>query len=149
MIKNSVRKVILTPHPLEFSRLLGISVQDIEKDRVGVASEFAKKYSATLLLKGNGSVIASEDELYVNTSGSSALAKAGSGDALAGLLSALAATKVLSPAKLTALAAYIHGKAADDLALEYSQYGVTPSDLPKAMARVIRELERSNEDSHE
>ena len=149
LIKNSVRKVILTPHPLEFSRLTGISVQDIERDRVGIAADFAKRYSATLLLKGNGSVIASEDELYVNASGSSALAKAGSGDALAGLIGALAATKVLSPAKLTALAAYIHGRAADTLALEYSQYGVTPSDLPVAMARVIREIEKTKEETNE
>ena len=58
------------------------------------------------------------------------------------MLSSLAATTVLPNVKLGALGAYIHGKAGDNLAAEFSEYGVTPSDLPKEMARVIAEIVR-------
>lgn len=141
-LKKTSRKVILTPHPLEFSRLTGLSADEISSDREGVALHFAREVGAILLLKGNETVITDGSTVYVNTSGSSALAKAGSGDCLAGLLSSLVATRLSSPLTLAALAAYIHGAAADDLADTLSEYGVTPSDLPKAMASVIRRLER-------
>ena len=70
------------------------------------------------------------------------MAKAGSGDALAGLLSSLAAAEVMPAVVLAALAAYVHGRAGDNLSKELSEYGVTPSDLPKEMAKVLSEIER-------
>ena len=106
------------------------------------AESFAKENGCTVLLKGNRTVIAGGDEIYVNTSGSSALAKAGSGDALAGLIASLLATKTIPGVITAALGAYIHGRAADFLREEYSEYGVTPSDLPREMAKVMRELEK-------
>ncbi len=139
-LSSSKRKIILTPHPLEFSRLCGISVDKITEDRKGAAEAFAKITSTVVLLKGSGTVITDGKTTYINTSGSSALAKAGSGDCLGGLLSALVAMGGDNLA-LSALAAYIHGAAADNLSLEFSKYGVTPSDLPKEMARVIKTLE--------
>ena len=142
LLKNAKRKVVLTPHPLEFSRLSGLDVSYVNENREASAVTFAKEHNCVLLLKGKGTVITDGETVYVNTSGSSALAKAGSGDTLAGLLSALLATSALPPLELTALAAYVHGKAGDRLSLELSEYGVTPSDLPKEMARVIAELEK-------
>ena len=142
LLKNSERGVILTPHPLEFSRLSGLGIDYINENRADCATKFAKDSNVTLLLKGYQTVITDGSEIYINTSGSSALAKAGSGDALSGMLSSLAATTVLPNVKLGALGAYIHGKAGDNLAAEFSEYGVTPSDLPKEMARVIAEIER-------
>ena len=59
-----------------------------------------------------------------------------------GLLSALLATSVVSPLELSALAAYVHGRAGDNLSKEFSEYGVTPSDLPREMARVLSEIEK-------
>ena len=78
--------------------------------------------------------------MFVNKSGSSALAKAGSGDVLAGLLGALAAF-VDNTNEAAALAAFLHGKAADALAKELSTFGVTPSDLPLAIAKQIAKIE--------
>ena len=142
LLKNSKRGVILTPHPLEFSRLSGLSGDYINENRIECAMKFAKENNVVLLLKGYKTVITDGSEAYINTSGSSALAKAGSGDALSGMLSSLAATMVLPLVKVGALGAYIHGKAGDNLAKELSEYGVTPSDLPKEMAKVIAEIER-------
>ena len=141
-IKNAIRPVVLTPHPLEFARISGMDIKYINENRVEAAESFAKENGCTVLLKGNRTVIAGGDEIYVNTSGSSALAKAGSGDALAGLIASLLATKTIPSVITAALGAYIHGRAADFLREEYSEYGVTPSDLPREMAKVMRELEK-------
>ena len=141
-IRKSVRPVVLTPHPLEFSRISGMDVNYINENRVEASERFAKENGCIVLLKGNRTVVTNGCETYINTSGSSALAKAGSGDALAGLTASLLATKTIPNIITVALCAYIHGCAADFLKDEYSEYGVTPSDLPKAMARVIRELEK-------
>lgn len=142
LLKNAKRRVVLTPHPLEFSRISGLGVSYINENRESAAAAFAREHNCILLLKGKNTVITDGREVYVNTSGSSALAKAGSGDALAGLLSALLATSVVSPLELSALAAYVHGRAGDNLSKEFSEYGVTPSDLPREMARVLSEIEK-------
>ena len=135
------RKIILTPHPAELSRLIGVSVSQIQADRISVARRVASEYGVTLLLKGAASVICDREQLFVNSSGSSALAKAGSGDALAGFLASLVAAG-LAPTFAAALAAYLHGRAADSLSLEYSTLGVTPSDLPRQMARETALLQK-------
>lgn len=141
LLKNAKRKVVLTPHPLEFSRISGIDVAYINENRENTAIAFAKEYGCTLLLKGNRTVITDGSTTYINTSGSSALAKAGSGDTLAGLISSLSATTVLPLIETAALGAYVHGRAGDRLAKEFSEYGVTPSDIPAEMARALAEIE--------
>ncbi len=140
LLKKSERRVILTPHPLELSRLSGIDVTYINENRCECALRFAREYGCILLLKGKETVITDGETVYINTSGSSALAKAGSGDSLAGLLSSLICSPQLSCLEASALAAFVHGMAGDNLCKEYSEYGVTPSDLPKEMARVLSHL---------
>lgn len=134
------RKIILTPHPLELSRLCGINPEEINRDRVRIAEEVAGKYGVILLLKGNRTVITDGIVTYINTTGSSALAKGGSGDCLSGLIASLLAMGGDGVAKTVALAAFIHGKAGDRLAEKYSDFGVTPSDLPLTMAQEISAL---------
>ena len=143
LLQNTERTVILTPHSMEFSRICGIDISYINENRVKCAKDFASEYGCILVLKGNGTVITDGMDVYINTSGSSALAKAGSGDTLAGILSSLSASSTLSPVLASALAVFVHGKAADNLSDEYSQYGVTPSDLPKEMARVLSDIEKA------
>ena len=131
------REIILTPHPLELSRLIGVSVDDINARRLRIAREFSEKYGVTLLLKGAASIISSPDKLYINSSGCSALAKAGSGDVLAGIIASLIAQSPARSVDMTALAAYLHGRAADELSYEISEYAVTPSDIPKTVGKII------------
>lgn len=139
LIARAKREIVLTPHPLEFSRLSGIPMNVIEGEREEVARRLALATGATVLLKGYGTVITDGETIYLNTSGSSALAKAGSGDCLAGLLGALLAAGT-PPLEASALAAYLHGAAGDALSSVYSDFGVTPSDLPKQIAKTINML---------
>ena len=86
------RKLILTPHLGEFSALTHLSVREIEKDRENIAVNFAKEKKVNLVLKGmNTLVISPEGEVYINDSGSEALARAGSGDVLSGMITGLCA----------------------------------------------------------
>ena len=135
-IRSSPRRVILTPHPLEFSRLCGINVTDIQLHRIEAAMKFAAENRCILVLKGAGTIVTDGKAVYINSSGSSALAKAGSGDVLAGFLSAMVASGI-DPICAAALSVYYHGVAADALARELSVFGVIPSDLPKEIARQL------------
>lgn len=141
-IKNSKRTVILTPHPLEFARLVGHEVSYVQAHRLELAEKFAKENNCILVLKGAGTLITDGEHVYINVTGGSALSKAGSGDVLAGLIAAFTAQNKLPPLKAAALAVYYHATAGDSLATELSNYGVTPSDLPREIARKIAETEK-------
>ena len=138
-LANAKRSVLLTPHPLEFSRLSGIPMAEVQASRMRCARTFAEQTGAAVLLKGAGTVIASRDGVSVNTSGSSALAKGGSGDVLAGIVTAFTAQGANAHEAL-AMAAYLHGKAGESLAEELSEYGVLVSDLPRQTAVEIRKI---------
>ncbi len=140
-LASSNRPLVLTPHPLEMARLIGCDVAHVQSNRISVAKDLAKAAHATVVLKGAATIVTDGKEVYINSSGSSALAKAGSGDVLAALIAALIASGV-APVRASALAVWLHGAAADSLALELSQLGVTPSDLPREIARQIRKLEK-------
>ncbi|MBR6562499.1 MAG: NAD(P)H-hydrate dehydratase [Clostridia bacterium] len=128
---------ILTPHPGEMARLLQTDIASIQADREGCARRFATTHGVYLVLKGKGTVIAEPDgSLYINTTGSSALAKGGSGDVLAGVIASLVA-QGYDLSLSCRIGVYVHGLAADRLALEYGKSGVLPSDLPKEIGRII------------
>ena len=109
--------------------------------RLEASTKFAKENACILVLKGAGTIITDGDETFINVAGSSALAKAGSGDVLAGFLASLVAQGAVKPSKAASLAVYYHAVAGDVLADEFSSYGVTPSDLPREMARQIAKTE--------
>jgi NAD(P)H-hydrate epimerase len=138
-LKSARREVLLTPHPLEFSRLSGASVADLQANRAHYARTYAEKWNASVLLKGNGTVIASKEGVAVNTNGSSALSKGGSGDVLSGVVTALIAQGA-SPYEALSVGAFLHGKAGDALSLTLSEYGVLPSLLPREVAVQINKL---------
>ncbi len=139
-LDRAARPIILTPHPMEFSRLSGLSVSEIQAGREEVASAFARRHHLTLVLKGAGTVVANEDgQSAVVPAGSPALAKGGSGDVLAGCLCGLLAMGIL-PASAAFVAACLHGRAGEELARAFSEYGVLPSDLPAAIARQVHLL---------
>lgn len=139
-LKKARRIVIITPHPLEFARLSMSDVAAIQQHRLEVAERFAVENKIILVLKGAGTIIADSDEVYINVEGSSALAKAGSGDVLAGVLASLVAQGKCTPTVASALAVYLHAIAGKRLASVLSDYGVTPSDLPREVARAISDL---------
>lgn len=106
---------MLTPHPLEAARLLGATSAEVQGDRLRAAAELARRFGCVVLLKGSGTVIASNGEPpRINPTGNAALATAGTGDVLAGLIGGLwAQDEDAAPAEVASRAAYRHGRAAD------------------------------------
>ena len=138
-IKN---KTVLTPHPKELSRLIGVCSEYIQADREHFTIFAQEKYNNTILLKGCNTLIGDVDKkIYKNPTGNSALAKAGTGDVLSGMIGGFLAQKVL-PVNAAILATYIHGLAADIYAGEYGEYSLIASDLlsyiPLAFKKVLR-----------
>jgi ADP-dependent NAD(P)H-hydrate dehydratase / NAD(P)H-hydrate epimerase len=140
--------LVVTPHPGEMARLLGVTIPDVERDRVKTATDAARNWNAVVLLKGFHTVVASpRGEVFVNTTGSAGLAKAGSGDVLTGLIAALIAqfgTEDLL--RVVALGAYLHGAAAELLSQQSDASGMIASEvahaIPYARRRLIEELRR-------
>lgn len=108
------RTLVLTPHPGEMARLTGLSVQQIQSDRLAIARGFAQKNQVTLVLKGWRTLIAHPDgTVAVNTTGNPGMAKGGSGDLLTGMVAAMLAQHPDDPARAVEAAVYLHGLAAD------------------------------------
>jgi NAD(P)H-hydrate epimerase len=121
--------LILTPHPGEFSRLTGLSVAEIQANRLDTAQIFAKESGAVVVLKGMNTVIASPTgEVLVNPTGNAGLAKAGTGDVLTGIIGGLCAQGI-EPFQAAALGVYLHGLAADVLAKSMPLSKITASDI--------------------
>jgi len=132
------RALIMTPHERELARLLKVSPEAVHADRAGHAERAAQKYSAVVVLKGKGTVITDGERGFVNPTGNSALAKAGSGDALTGMIAGFLAQR-LSPLDAACVAVYLHGLAGELAAKELTEYGVLASDLRMFVPRAIRE----------
>jgi len=110
-------------------------------DRLGVARAFASKYGCILVLKGHRTIIALPNGIiYVNTTGGPAMAKGGSGDVLAGMITALLAQK-FPVVHAVAAAVYIHGLAGDMCAADYGEYCVTASDIIAMLPRAMKEID--------
>lgn len=104
---------IITPHPLEGARLLGMSCHDVQRDRLHAAKMLSQKFNVVCVLKGAGTIIATPDGVcHINSSGNAALASAGQGDILAGCIAALWAQGAAA-CEAACLAVYVHGKGAD------------------------------------
>jgi hydroxyethylthiazole kinase-like uncharacterized protein yjeF len=129
---------VITPHPGELSRLLGMSVSDVQADRVSSATRLADGLVACVL-KGAGTVIAGDGRTVINTSGTPALATAGTGDVLAGMVGALLA-QGLDALPAAALGAYVHGRAGEAAGADLTPVSVTASDVPEYIPVAVGEL---------
>ena len=121
---------ILTPHPAEAGRLLGLTTGGVQADRIASARALAQRYRSSVVLKGNGSVIAAPDgKFWINPSGNPGMASAGMGDALAGMIAALVAQGA-DPLQALLAGVYLHGAAADALvASGLGPAGITASEV--------------------
>ncbi len=139
LFRKAKREIIITPHPLEFSRLCGVPVAGIQSNREEYAKNFASEYGITVLLKGHNTVITNGEEVFVNPTGSSALAKGGSGDVLCGMICAFLAQGA-SPLDAAVIGAYVHGLAGERLGEKISEYGVLASEIPLEAAKILKEF---------
>ena len=132
---------LLTPHPGEFSRLIDVSISEIQQDREQYAANFAKNNRVVLVLKGNRSIITDGTKIAINQTGNHGMAKGGSGDVLTGLLGGLLA-QGMNAFEAAQLGVHLHGLAGDLAVERISAYGMTPTDqiqfLPMAWNELIR-----------
>ena len=140
ILKQFGKKAILTPHPGEAARLVGISIEDVQNDRITFAKTFAKEYNTTVVLKGAGTVIAAQSgNTFINLTGNPGMATGGSGDVLSGIIGAFAARKM--PAEYAAAAGtFVHGLAGDIAAREIGQMGMLPTDMAKCVAAALQRI---------
>ncbi len=120
---------IITPHPLELSRLCGKSVTEIQENRIATVRKLSREWNVVLLLKGAYSIIGTpESEIFINPTGNHALATAGSGDVLSGFIGGFLA-QGLSPLNATLIGSYIHGLAAECFTEKTNSDQMVASDL--------------------
>jgi ADP-dependent NAD(P)H-hydrate dehydratase len=138
--------LVLTPHPGEFRRLaepLGIPGDPTsDDDRPGAAAALARAHEAVVVLKGRRTVVTDGRALYVNQSGNVALATAGSGDVLTGVIASLMG-QGMSPLDAAVLGTHVHGAAADAWAAEFGDRGMLARELADRLPVVVKQLRRS------
>jgi len=135
--------VVITPHPGEAARLLATTAAAIEADRLAAARALAGKTRAVVVLKGARTIVCDgtlgDEYCAINPTGSPALATGGTGDVLAGTIGALLA-QGLEPALAARAGVFVHGRAGERLAVAHGPRGALASDLPVAIAGVVRDL---------
>ncbi len=140
VLERAKGEVILTPHHGEMARLTGRGIEEISRNPVETAMEFAARWGITLILKGSTSVIAHRDgRLTLNLTGNPGMATGGSGDVLTGIIAALLC-QGLDAYDATRVASYIHGKAGDWSAGIKGEYALTAGDIIEGIPPVLKEI---------
>ena len=132
IVRERTGTTILTPHGGEFARLGGAS-----GDRVAAATEMANDLGCIVLLKGHHTVITDGVSTYINPTGNPGMAVGGSGDVLAGIITALLGQGI-EPLQAAACGAWLHGAAGDLCAAQIGQYGMLPTDMVNVLPRLLK-----------
>ncbi|HEX9859693.1 MAG TPA: NAD(P)H-hydrate dehydratase [Nitrospirota bacterium] len=131
---------VLTPHPGEMGRLLGVLAREVQSDRPAAALDLAREYGATVVLKGARTLIGlSDGRFFINPTGNPGMATAGTGDVLTGVIGSFMAQGLDVP-EAAALGVYVHGLAGDIAAREKGMAGLIAGDIVDALQGGIREI---------
>ena len=134
------RQIILTPHPGEMARLCAASIAEIEQDRIGTARDFAVRFGVHVVLKGARTVCAAPDgRIALNSSGNPGMASGGMGDVLTGVVVSLLG-QGYEPFDACRLGVYLHGAAADLVAAEKGEVGISATDVQEQLPYAYRWL---------
>ncbi len=146
-VRQARPPVILTPHPGEAGRLLGISARDVQADRVGWVRKLAAVTDAVVVLKGARTLTATpKGRVSVNPTGNPGMASAGSGDVLTGLIGGLLAQR--APLEGAAVAGvYLHGLAGDIAAEVTGQHALVAGDIVEALGAAFQALQDTGDDT--
>lgn len=141
ILKNKKASFVLTPHPGEMSRLTRMNLEDVQKNRIEVASKFAKKYNVILVLKGARTVVADPSgEIFINSTGNSGLASAGTGDVLTGMIASFLA-RGGTALNSAIIGVFLHGLAGDLAKDDKGECGMIAGDvidnIPYAIKKVL------------
>lgn len=140
ILLNKKSSVVMTPHSGEMSRLIGISTDEINKRPIEIAREYATKWDVILVLKGARTVVAAPNgDIYVNVTGNSGMATAGSGDVLTGVIAGFIG-QGLTPLQAALLGVYVHGRAGDNSAKYKGEYGLLAGDIVEGLIYTMKEM---------
>jgi ADP-dependent NAD(P)H-hydrate dehydratase / NAD(P)H-hydrate epimerase len=129
-LNGSTRPMVVTPHPGEMARLAGISTEQVQQDRIGVARSFAREHHCIVVLKGHRTLIAEPDgHVWVNMTGNPGMATGGTGDVLTGLIAGMIAQFPNDLVRAVCAAVWLHGYAGDRVASTWSEQHLTATDL--------------------
>lgn len=132
---------VITPHPGEMARLVGLTAQQVNNNRLALAKAVAREYGIVVVLKGANTVVSDGERVYINRTGNPGMAKGGSGDLLAGMTAGLLA-QGFEPFEAAVAAVYLHGKAGDEAARRLSVHGMTPSDMAAIIPELLSDYEQ-------
>lgn len=139
-LNNKKSEIILTPHPGEMARLTGLSIDEVTDNPIDVARDFAAEYGVLMVLKGSRTIIATpQGEVFVNITGNSGMATAGSGDVLTGIITGFIA-QGMTPREAVILSVYIHGRAGDIMAGRKGEFGLLAGDIVSGLTHTLIEL---------
>jgi hydroxyethylthiazole kinase-like uncharacterized protein yjeF len=142
------REVIITPHPGEMARLVGRSVEDVQNDRIGTATDFATLHHVYVVLKGHRTVIATpEGRVYVNPTGNPGMATGGTGDVLTGMIAAWLA-QLLDAEAACRLSVFLHGVAGDMAEVSEGQTAMIATDLIALLGDALTQINSPTTDSN-
>jgi len=135
------QQVVITPHPGEAAKLLGVSNHEIQADRLQASRQLSQQFAAVSVLKGSGSIIRNPDSSVpaVNLCGNPGMASAGMGDVLAGMIGALLGQH-LSTFEAAKTAVYIHARSAEEFALNEDESGLIASDIIRLIPGLVKHL---------
>jgi hydroxyethylthiazole kinase-like uncharacterized protein yjeF len=140
LVGREERDVIITPHPGEMARLIGATIEDVQANRIEVASDFATTHRVYVVLKGHRTLIATpEGRVFINPTGNPGMATGGSGDVLAGMIGAWVA-QLLDAEAACRLAVFLHGAAGDLAETIDGQVSMTASDILAVIGDAIHHL---------
>ena len=139
ILKDSCCSVIITPHLKEFSRLTGKGISEISQNPIHLAQEFARIFGVVVLLKGAASIITDGENIAINTSGTTALAKGGSGDMLSGYMAGSVA-RGLSPFDAAVCSAHTMGISAEISSAQKTDYCATAHDILNNLHLAVKHL---------
>jgi ADP-dependent NAD(P)H-hydrate dehydratase / NAD(P)H-hydrate epimerase len=142
------RPLVITPHPGEMARLTGMSIPEIQKDRIGVARRFSKEHEVVVVLKGHRTLVAQPDgEVWVNTTGNPGMATGGTGDILTGMVAGMMAQNPQQVLGAVTSAVYLHGLAGDVACEMMGEQSLVATDLVRALPEAFRRAREGAEGS--
>ncbi|MDW8368606.1 MAG: NAD(P)H-hydrate dehydratase, partial [Abditibacteriales bacterium] len=135
-------QLVLTPHPGEMARLMGISTEAVQANRLGIAQQAAQRLGAVVVLKGARTVVATPDGgIWINPTGNAGMATGGSGDVLTGVIAGLLAQEGMSGEDAAVAGVYIHGLAGDLAAERVGMAGLIAGDIIRYLPQAINRCE--------
>lgn len=137
------RTVVITPHPGEMMRMTGLSIAEIQANRLDVARNFAREHELIVVLKGHRTLIAAPDgAVWVNPTGNPGMATGGTGDVLTGMVAGLIAQHPQNALEATALAVYLHGLAGDVASASLGENSLVATDLVRFLPQAFGEVRK-------